>query len=927
MRFPKAAVAILTVSVILTLSPSVLEFPSSSAGTVVSGTISADTVWNSSGSPYWIVDNVTVSSGATLTVQQDVEVLFDGQYNIVVFGNMSAAGEAGNETTFDANFSALPQESVWRIDVRPGASLHVSHSRMRHGKMTLQQSDGFVLEGSEVFDSTTPVYVSGSQDVSISGNHFYDNKNAAIRVTGQSRNGTIDLNIFEDHPDVAVRIDFAGDWTIRNNTIRNAGTGLWISTSAEDAIAIQNEISQCGSGIVVGTIYGVSMLENYVHDNVNGMIVNSFGMTIEGNTLRHNSKNNMVVKMGSGNVSRNHITDGYRGILAEGASSVQFFNNYVANNDIGMDHWNSSRHIIHHNYFDSNTLQAQVNRIISPFVNFWNETYPSGGNYWSDYTGTDVYNGPNQNIPGSDGIGDQNYTIPEANNDSYPLMSPPFELIPDLQISSADIRFIPESPVTPATMVAINITVWNEGWDDAQDVSVSVYMGHPDNHMLIGGGTIPQIAPMGWREFLEKDWPPPSPGDYEIWVVLDENDLIAESNESNNEAFGAITVEWPSPFDLRVDPSYISFDPPGPVDNGTLLNISATVFNDGSVDALDVLVRFYDNAIQPANQIGGDVVMPIIPVGSSEVATVQWTASPPGSHNIWVYADPLDSIQEVDEFNNQAYSSIEVLSTSLLRPPTMNEAVLAGAFLEDVLVSWELSPDDANGSVARYDIYRGTVFSPGGSGYVLHDSVPSGTSSYLDMGAGEGDPDIYFYRVCAVDPGNSSACAEDQAGKFTRPLAQGPNLVSIPLIQSNESIERVLQTVKYDRAWYYDSSSQEWKWYVTSKAYRRGLWSVNHTVGLWANVTEDCNLTVAGIVPAQTTIRLHEGWNLVSFPSFKTTYSVADLKAENSATRVEGYNLAPPCYLRVFGDAEVLQAGYGYWMRVDAVTDWIVQVS
>ncbi len=31
--------------------------------------------------------------------------------------------------------------------------------------------------------------------------------------------------------------------------------------------------------------------------------------------------------------------------------------------------------------------------------------------------------------------------------------------------------------------------------------------------------------------------------------------------------------------------------------------------------------------------------------------------------------------------------------------------------------------------------------------------------------------------------------------------------------------------------------------------------------------------------------------------------------------------------LRVLGDAEVLLAGYGYWVRVDAAVDWIVEVS
>jgi hypothetical protein len=48
--------------------------------------------------------------------------------------------------------------------------------------------------------------------------------------------------------------------------------------------------------------------------------------------------------------------------------------------------------------------------------------YPSGGNYWSDYNGTDMYHGPYQNQTGSDGIGDTPYVIDANNTDNYPLM-------------------------------------------------------------------------------------------------------------------------------------------------------------------------------------------------------------------------------------------------------------------------------------------------------------------------------------------------------------------------------------------------------------------------------------------------------------------------------------------------------------------------
>lgn len=57
--------------------------------------------------------------------------------------------------------------------------------------------------------------------------------------------------------------------------------------------------------------------------------------------------------------------------------------------------------------------------------NFWDNGYPTGGNYWSDYNGTDFYGGPHQNETGSDGIGDTPYCILLGNRtmnvDNYPL--------------------------------------------------------------------------------------------------------------------------------------------------------------------------------------------------------------------------------------------------------------------------------------------------------------------------------------------------------------------------------------------------------------------------------------------------------------------------------------------------------------------------
>jgi len=87
--------------------------------------------------------------------------------------------------------------------------------------------------------------------------------------------------------------------------------------------------------------------------------------------------------------------------------------NTISNNDLGVYIEHSRNLSIYHNIFLSNTVQVEIGE--GGNNSDWDDGYPSGGNYWSDYNGTDT----NQ-----DGIGDVSYTINENNVDNYPLMAP-----------------------------------------------------------------------------------------------------------------------------------------------------------------------------------------------------------------------------------------------------------------------------------------------------------------------------------------------------------------------------------------------------------------------------------------------------------------------------------------------------------------------
>jgi hypothetical protein len=84
-------------------------------------------------------------------------------------------------------------------------------------------------------------------------------------------------------------------------------------------------------------------------------------------------------------------------------------------------HWFDSavNNRLYHNNIINNTQQFS-----GDVRNTFDDGYPSGGNYWTNYTGMDVKSGPSQDQPGSDGMGDTPYTAAVNGIDHYPLLGP-----------------------------------------------------------------------------------------------------------------------------------------------------------------------------------------------------------------------------------------------------------------------------------------------------------------------------------------------------------------------------------------------------------------------------------------------------------------------------------------------------------------------
>jgi len=215
----------------------------------------------------------------------------------------------------------------------------------------------------------------------------------------------ISYNIIKNCPAYAIELRSSSNNIISGNVITsNAGAAVYLYAlphNSSNNIISENNITNNEHGIFLS---GSGLGPDYSSNN-----------TIVGNNIVNNSETGISLYRSPGNIiSRNNITNNTRGIKIHDYPSTNntIYENDIANNTYGIELIGSGNKIYHNNFID-NTQQASM-EYGSTQPNVWDDGYPSGGNYWSDYTGVDA-NG--------DGIGDTPYIINANNKDRYPLMN------------------------------------------------------------------------------------------------------------------------------------------------------------------------------------------------------------------------------------------------------------------------------------------------------------------------------------------------------------------------------------------------------------------------------------------------------------------------------------------------------------------------
>lgn len=234
--------------------------------------------------------------------------------------------------------------------------------------------------------------------------------------------------------------------TIRNTQVKSFYSGVNIQSSSNVTIVGNNITGNMDHGIRVDSSNQSDIVRNHVSltrgaegDGI--WLRNSRYNSVDANIISSNGDDGIQLGWVSvfNDITENYVTNSTNDGIWVADSCIGnriFHNNFVGNHPSGV--------------------------CIRTYPNIWDDGYPSGGNYWSDFPGTDHFSGPYQNLTGSDGISDTPHVINIDNSlnntDHYPLMSP--WLPHDVAVTNA-LPF--KTIVGQGCSIRINVTVANLG--------------------------------------------------------------------------------------------------------------------------------------------------------------------------------------------------------------------------------------------------------------------------------------------------------------------------------------------------------------------------------------------------------------------------------------------------------------------------------
>jgi len=395
----------------------------------------------------WIVDDDgpadfrSIQQAVDQVNSGDIIYVRSGTYreNVAIYKNLSLLGEEGAIVRAANAGSAAFQISVNNVNLTGFQITEACNG------IFLQEAENCLVSNNTVFSSGcsergTGITLNFSDHNDIRENYVIEYCNG-ILLSDSNHNDIYDNTVQESNDVYDFAIFNSTDNMIVNNTIQ--GYKGFYTFYAGGNVLKNNTIG--GSLPCPFIVSGVSLSDYLIDvDTSNTVYWRPIYYWINQKDKEIPSGAGMVVIVNSTNISvknqnwvavqfaytNNSLIDNVDTFHTIGLHLYESYNNTICESDL-RENWgfpsrcninlaNSTNNRFYHNNMDIPDAIIYKNEP----GNLWDNDYPAGGNFWGNYNGTDFYNGPYQNITGSDGIGDVPYVIGENNVDRYPLMYP-----------------------------------------------------------------------------------------------------------------------------------------------------------------------------------------------------------------------------------------------------------------------------------------------------------------------------------------------------------------------------------------------------------------------------------------------------------------------------------------------------------------------
>lgn len=294
--------------------------------------------------------------------------------------------ESFNNTIFR---NKIADNTLWGIELLRSSNNTISKNVVTNNKDGIRFlcSDNNKLIENNITNNRRGVFVYRSSYNKLSNNHISGNT-YNFGVSGQF------LNEFIQDIDTSNTVDSKPIyyWINQQNKTVPADAGYVALVNSNNITVKKLNLKNNGQGLLLAYTENTLITGNYITENQEGI-----GLTV--------SCRNVIFG--------NNITENDGGIeLFLQSNNNSIYGNNILSNRYGVYSFDfSENNYIYHNNFINNTSHAYVVHS----SNSWDDGYPSGGNYWSNYTSIDA---------DENGISDVPYTIEAENIDRYPLMAP-----------------------------------------------------------------------------------------------------------------------------------------------------------------------------------------------------------------------------------------------------------------------------------------------------------------------------------------------------------------------------------------------------------------------------------------------------------------------------------------------------------------------